>query len=110
MRGSPLLLLPLLGCSAPGMGTVAPYEDPGLFVRNRSQEILCEVRIAPSGERNDLDRLEPSEIIAPGGSRFFPLAEGTHAVDLLDCNGDVILRRSDVRVGAEGVMLSFEER
>jgi hypothetical protein len=104
------LLLALLGCATPGSGSVAPYDDRGLFVRNRGQEILCQVRIAPSGERSDLDRLEPSEVIAPGGSRYFPLAEGTHAVELLDCNGDVILRRSDVRVGTRGAMLSFEER
>lgn len=104
------MLLAFAGCSTPAAGTVAPHQEPGLFVRNRSVEVVCEVRTAPSGTAPRIDRLEPAEVIAPGGSRFFPLDAGAHAVDLLDCNGDVVLRRADVRVGAEGVMLSFEER
>lgn len=110
MRPGSLLLLAVTGCSTPTAGTVAPYEDSGLFVRNRSLEIVCEVRVAPAGERSPIDALEPTEIIAPGGSRFFPVAEGTHSIELLDCNSDVMLRRPNVRIGAAGVMLSFEER
>ncbi len=100
-----------VGCgSGMGQASSVPYEQVGILVRNRSQEILCEARIGEGGARSALDRLEPTEVIPPGGSRFFPLSPGEHSVRLLDCNGDVVLQRTNVPIGQQGVMLSFEER
>lgn len=112
MRRGPLAFALLsVGCGG-GMGeaNLVPYEQVGVFVRNRSQEILCEAHIAPTDSRDDTDRLEPTEVIPPGGSRYFALEPGEHSIRLLDCNGDVVLRRANVRIGDRGVMLSFEER
>jgi len=111
MRPGPLAFALLsVGCGGMGEANLDPYDRVGVFVRNRSQEILCEARIAPMGSGDELDLLEPAEVIPPGGSRFFPLAAGDHSVRLLDCNGDVVLQRSNVRIGPQGIMLSFEER
>jgi len=111
MRRGPLAFALLsVGCGGMGEANLVAYDQPGLFVRNRSSEILCQALIAPTGTRSELDRLEPAEVIPPGGSRFFPLEAGEHSVRLLDCNGDIILRRPNVRIGTQGVMLSFEER
>lgn len=111
MSRAPLALALLsVGCaSGLGQASLAPYDQVGILVRNRSREILCEARIARAGSRSG-DSLDPSEVIPPGGSRFFPLPAGDHSVQLLDCNGDVVLRRPDVHIGEQGIMLSFEER
>lgn len=110
-RAPRALALLLVGCGGSmGQASLDAHDRPGVFVRNRSQETLCEVRIAEAGTRDDLDRLEPSEVIAPGGSRYFPLPKGVHSVRLLDCNGDVVLDRAAVRIGEQGVMIGFEER
>ena len=111
MRPGPLALALLsVGCGGMGSATLGRYDRVGVLVRNRSQEILCEARIAPAGSGDDLDLLEPTEVIPPGGSRFFPLAPGDHTIRLLDCNGDVVLQYSKAHIGPQGLMLSFVER
>ena len=101
----------LLGCArGPGVGDLEPYDRPGLLLRHRSPDILCATHIHASGHEDDLDRLEPDEVIPPGGSRFFPLAPGAHDVALLDCNGVVVMHREEVQVADEGAMLTYEER
>ena len=103
--------MPLGGCASEfGRAQMDPYDGPGILVRNRSREILCEAFIDRPGERTALDALEPTEVIGPGGSRFFELPEGAHDVRIADCNGDIVLTREGVQVGPQGVMLSFEER
>ena len=82
----------------------------GLLVRNRSAEVLCEAYVHPTGEAPDLDALGPAEVIAPGGSRYFPLPAGPHDVQLRDCNGALVMHREGMHMGPGGVMLSYEER
>lgn len=106
----PVGWLVLCCARGPGVGATEPTERPGILLRNRSPEILCEVYVSPSGTEPDLDALAPDEVVEPGASRFFELADGAHDVQLRDCNGAVVMRREGMRVGPGGFMLTYEER
>lgn len=86
----------------------ASDDDPALVVHNASQQTVCFVFFASTGEPTTTDRLDDNEVVDPGTTRGWRVPAGAYDIRLAGCEHEPLLDRRAVPVEGDGVLVTYQ--